>query len=253
MPDLSALISAPGVGPTMGLVLIAASFLTSMTTAALSLGGGTMMVALLSMIWPAAVAIPIHGIIQLGSNAGRVVHRFRDIQWVYAGWFAAGAAVGTAIGGPVATWMPDALFRVAVGLFLIYAAWGPKTQERVTRPLSIAGVGAFTSTLGMIVGASGPLVAGVLRGLPDRRQLVGTHALLMSLQHGMKLIAFGLLGFQFAPYLGLTGAMIVSGFAGTLVGGQLLDRLPERTFRIGFRLILTVLALDLIRRGLSGG
>lgn len=253
MPDPVALVTAPGVGPGIGMVLVAASFFTSMTTAALAIGGGAMMIALISLVWPAAVAVPIHGFVQLGSNVGRAAHRFRDVQWGFVGWFAIGAAVGTAMGGPVAAGLPDALFRVLVGAFLIYAAWGPTPHERFARPLPLALAGLVTSALGMIVGATGPLVSGMLRGLPDRRQLVGTHAVLMVMQHTFKLVAFGLLGFQFAPYLGLTATMIASGFLGTMVGGLLLDRLPERAFRLAFRLILTVLAIDLIRRGLSGG
>jgi uncharacterized membrane protein YfcA len=41
--------------------------------------------------------------------------------------------------------------------------------------------------------------------------------------------------------------MVVAGFAGTAVGSPLLVKVPERVFRVGFKLILTVVALDLIR------
>ena len=49
----------------------------------------------------------------------------------------------------------------------------------------------------------------------------------------------------------LVAAMILSGFLGTVYGTALLERMPEETFRRWFRIGITVLALDLLRRGLT--
>ncbi len=46
--------------------------------------------------------------------------------------------------------------------------------------------------------------------------------------------------------------MILSGLIGTVYGTRILDRMPEESFRKWFRIALTVLALDLLRRGLLG-
>lgn len=102
----------------------------------------------------------------------------------------------------------------------------------------------------MIVGISGPLVIAFLRHLKDRREIVGTHAFLMSFQNGFKLIAFILLGFAFHDYVVLILAMIISGFIGTSLGGIMLDKIPETAFRWIFRLILSAVAIDLLRRSL---
>ena len=47
----------------------------------------------------------------------------------------------------------------------------------------------------------------------------------------------------------LIAAMILSGFLGTVYGSALLERMPEETFRRWFRVGITVMALDLLRRG----
>jgi uncharacterized membrane protein YfcA len=44
--------------------------------------------------------------------------------------------------------------------------------------------------------------------------------------------------------------MIAAGFAGTAVGSRLLTRVPEPVFRLVFRLLLTLVALELIRRAI---
>jgi uncharacterized membrane protein YfcA len=74
----------------------------------------------------------------------------------------------------------------------------------------------------------------------------------MTIQHGLKGIAFGFLGFQFLPWLPVMAAMIASGFIGTLAGRRILQRLPERLFTKLFRLVLTVLGLRLLLLGFIG-
>ena len=57
-------------------------------------------------------------------------------------------------------------------------------------------------------------------------------------------------GLTIGRYLPLVAAMIASGYAGTVFGTALLDRMPEAAFRRWFRIALTLLALDMARRGL---
>ncbi len=47
-------------------------------------------------------------------------------------------------------------------------------------------------------------------------------------------------------------AMIATGYLGTLAGSRLLLAMPEKRFRLVFSIIVTVLALDLVRRGALG-
>ena len=70
--------------------------------------------------------------------------------------------------------------------------------------------------------------------------------MLMSFQHGFKVLAFGLFGFAFGPYLPLLIGLLVFGFLGTLAGKTVLNRLPEQVFRNGLKAILTILALRLL-------
>ena len=61
----------------------------------------------------------------------------------------------------------------------------------------------------------------------------------MTVQHGLKIVVFGLAGFAFWDWLPLIAAMIASGFLGTVYGTRLLDRLPEESFRRWFRIGIT--------------
>ncbi|HEY8595209.1 MAG TPA: sulfite exporter TauE/SafE family protein [Devosiaceae bacterium] len=236
----------PTLDAAGAILLIGLSFFTSATTAAFSLGGGSMLIAVMSLMLPAAVAVPVHGFVQLGSNGGRAILRRAFIQWHFVGWFVLGSAIGAALGGRVATLLPDTVFKTAIGLFILYGVWAPKPPIRGRTPLTVTLAGGLTSAVGMVVGISGPLVVTFLRNLDDRRQIVGTHAFLMTMQNTFKVVTFTLLGFAFSDYLPLVLAMIASGFAGTALGGFLLDRLPEKGFRHAFRIVLTLVAVQLL-------
>lgn len=245
MSDLALL--PPDVGPWLFLLLCGVSFLTSGLTAALGLGGGVALLAVMASVMPPLALIPVHGVVQWGSNAGRAVIQRRHVVWTLVLPFALGSLAGALIGGQTVVSLPGWLLKSLVALFVLYATWAPKLRLGDLRPLAFGLGGAVATFLTMFVGATGPFVGALLAPKPlDRLQLVGTFAVCMTLQHGLKILAFGLLGFAFGPWLGLIAAMTATGFLGTLAGTRLLRRLPERSFRIGFKWVMTLLALQLL-------
>jgi uncharacterized protein len=239
--------------PLMALALVALSFVTSLITATFSLGGGTLMVAVLAVVFPPAIVVPLHGAIQLGSNGGRAIVQRAHIQWGFVRWIALGAVIGTVAGGQFATLLPERLFTALIGVFVLVTTWLPQPKV-VGRSAAVQFTGgAIISALSMLVGATGPLVAIFLKGIPDRQQLVATHAMLMTFQNAFKVVVFVALGFAFGAYLPLVIAMILAGFGGTALGSRLLVKVPESAFRWGFKIILSLVALDLLRGAIFSG
>lgn len=154
------------------------------------------------------------------------------------------------VGGQFASLLPATALQIAIGAFVLLTTWLP--QPKIVGRSRLAQVvgGGVIAAVSMVVGATGPLVAVFIKGLADRRQLVATHAMLMTLQNSFKVAMFVLLGFAFAAYLPLTIAMIASGFVGTAIGSRLLVKVPEAAFRWGFKVVLTLVALDLLRTAL---
>ena len=230
--------------------LVAASFVTSGITATFGIGGGLLMLVLMGFAMPGAVLIPVHGAVQLGSNAGRAWRARADVAWSVAGPFALGAVAGAFAGAPLTVGLPEAWFRIGLGLFVLAVTFLPMPGLSAPGRVGYAGGGATTSFLSMLFGATGPLVIAALsRSITEKMRLVATTATCMALQHGMKIVAFGALGFAFGDWLLLVVLMILTGYAGTIVGLGLLARLPEARFRTAFKALVTVLALDLVRRG----
>ena len=68
----------------------------------------------------------------------------------------------------------------------------------------------------------------------------------MVIQHSLKILVFGLLGFSFGPWLPLLAIMIAAGYFGTLLGSHLTEWVSEDVFRKILRIILTILAINLL-------
>ena len=252
--ELAAGVLPEGVGALAALLLIGASFFTSALTATFGIGGGVAMLALLGLVLPVAALIPVHGAVQLGSNTGRAWHQRRHIRFALALPFVAGSLIGVAGGAALVVQLPDAVLKLVLGIFIVAIIWIKIPGFDRLSGAGVAAGGAVTGFISMFVGATGPLLSSFFAQLipDDRRALVATQAAGMTLHHGFKVIAFALAGFAFADWLPLIAAMIATGYLGTISGSRLLDRLDETAFRKWFRIGLTVLALDLVRRGLIG-
>ena len=233
--------------------LVALSFFTSALTAAVGIGGGVVLLAVMASYLPPLVVLPVHGIVQLGSNSGRAAVMRAHIHWRIAGYFFLGSIVGVVLAAKVFIALPVGVLQALLGLFVLYAVWAPKLRPSSIPLAGFVPGGALTSFATLFVGGTGPLVSAFFS--PEhlgREKLVATHATCMTIQHGLKGIAFGFLGVQFLPWLPVMAAMIASGFIGTLAGRRILQRLPEQLFTKLFRLVLTVLGLRLLLLGFIG-
>jgi len=241
------------ITPLFAGVMVFCSFLTSALTAAMGLGGGTALLAVMGLGMPVSSLMPVHGIVQLGSNFSRTLIQRAYVVWPLVLWFLIGSAVGIAIGAPVAAMIPDSLARIALGLFILWSVLRRRGEAKpLNRTLFVIG-GGISSIGTMIVGATGPMVAGLISSQGLKKQpLIATHATCMVLQHGLKILAFGLMGFAWASWLPVLAAMIISGALGTWLGTRLLDNLPEKLFRVAFRLTMLLLSLQLLWQGVEG-
>lgn len=238
-----------GVAAWGALGLVGLSALTSMLTAAVGIGGGVTLLAAMALVVPVHALIPVHGVVQLGSNLGRAVVLSRSAMLRMLVPFTLGALAGVALGALLVTELPEAALLFAIGAFVLFTTWVrlPPLGRGERGVLAAGGAGATLLT--MFVGATGPFVLALLRqaGLPHRA-LVATTAAAMTVQHGLKVAAFSAIGFAFADWAALMAAMIVAGFAGTLVGARALDWLPEERLKRALKLVLTLVGAQLVVR-----
>lgn len=223
------------------------SLIGSAMTAAFSIGGGLLLIGVMSAVLPPAAVIPVHAVIMTGSNAGRSGLLLRHVRWDIIGWFAAGAAIGGLIGAQVVFALPARVLRLAIAGFILFTQWGPQVRLPLGAPF-YALAGSLSMFLTLFVGASGPFITAILSRMQQlsRMALIATAGACMTLQHGYKTAIFAFAGFEYGDWLVLMAAALVAGFAGTYLGTRFLKRIDEAFFRKALKIVLTALAAYLI-------
>jgi uncharacterized membrane protein YfcA len=238
-----------GTGLSLGgyFILCGVSFLGSLIAGALGLGGGVLVLATMANLLPPTALVPIHGVVQLGSNLSRAVLSFKQTAMVIVPPFFAGTIIGAALGARFVVALPKPLLQLIIALFILASTWLPNLRSTSTGKIKFFFVGIITTIVTMFVGGTGVLVgAFVAPACPERHQFVSTHSVVMTIQHGLKIITFALIGFAFGPYLALLVGLVSCSFVGSYAGKLLLNRLPEPIFRVALKTTLTLLSLQLL-------
>jgi uncharacterized membrane protein YfcA len=233
--------------PASALILIVLAGFTSFITAAFGAGGGLFLLVIMASMLPMSAVIPLHGLVQLGSNANRAVLTYRYIDKSMLCYFSLGGILGAIPASLLVAELPLELMKIAVGVFVLYLLWGATPTVRETSRLWRIVAGAVTTFLSMFVGASGPLVGSWLHvNNYDKMRFTATFSSCMTLQHSLKAVVYGAIGFAFWRWLPLIVVMVCSGAIGTWLGLKLLDKIPPAKFKLIFRLILTLLCVQLV-------
>lgn len=235
--------------------LISISFFTSFLTIVAGTGGGVMLLAVMLSIFPPLIVLPIHGVVQLGSNFFRALLMRKFIAYEILIPFTVGAILGAGLGAQFVVTLDEGILQLILGLFILYLVWVPKLKNiRFLPPNIHFSVGGFLSTFAsLFVGASGPLAAAFIARAAEKKEIyIATISSSMVVQHGFKTIVFGFAGFVFYDYILLIALMILTGFLGTYAGKHIVLRISQKLFSVVYKTVITLLALRLLWDAFKG-
>jgi len=230
--------------PLLTVVALAAATISAVA----GMGGGMVLLLAFYMAGMSpALAIPVHGCVQLVANASRIWVYRTHVRWRPVLVFALVSLPLPLVGLQLFRVLPIAGVKLVFGLLVLYATWAPPFGlHRLGPRTSLALAGVVGGTFGVVVGASGPLVAPFLlhSDMPKER-LIATQALCAAWLHLIKIVAFSTIGFTVLAHADLITPLALAVIAGAYAGRCILGRLTERRFRFVYRVVLTVLALRL--------
>jgi uncharacterized membrane protein YfcA len=240
---------------TYWLELGVVTVLTSIVSGIMGMAGGMLLLAFMLLRLEPIVAIPLHGVVQLVANGSRAWFLRGHVVWPAVWRFVWPLLPAGALGILLLGYVPISASRIGIGLFVLCATWlstffSISAGEGAQRALPLGGalVGFFSS----LVGATGPLIGPFILALELGSQgTIATLAACQIFQHASKVLLFGLRDVELLRYLPLCAALGLCATAGSAIGTRLLDRVPQKPFRLSIKLVLTALALQQLYVGLK--
>ena len=226
--------------------LVVGSFVAAAFNAAFSIGGAMIILAITTTVLPVSAVVPLHSGLLIGSTLGRTAMFWHFIEWKIVGPFLIGSFFGTTLGAGIYVELPDNVIALAIGIVMLVAIWLPEVSWRpkLKHPWLI--VGFIHSLLSAMFAYGAVLHSIVLHKGMARRQIFATMAGCLGGMSVFKIASYAYFGFDFMPYLIVIGASILASFLGTWVGKRMSEQLPEKSFRLVYRVLVTVTAVRLL-------
>ena len=244
----------------MFVVLAVVAFATAAFSAIVGMGGGIILLGSMLIFLDPIVAIPIHGAIQMVSNATRATVQRKHLAWSLIWRYAILLLPFGLIAMQLVVHIPGIYLKAFIGVFVLLATWRPGWLLIGTRPEAINAnrrfvlLGGVVGFLNILVGAVGPFIAPFFLNMDFSRQtIVGTKAACQTCGHIVKILLYGLAGFAFLTWIPLFAIMVPMVIFGTKVGSRYLDRVDDKLFVRLFRTVLTAVAAWLILAAFLGG
>ena len=209
------------------------------------------LMGILLAMMPLPVAMMLHGITQLASNAWRALLWRKEVDWRVFRGYACGAVVAMVFFAAVKLVVAKPVALVVMGLTpFITLALPEKLHLNVERRGHSFSCGVICSALALTAGVSGPILdVFFVRSKMGRHGVVATKALTQCLSHILKIMYFGgvlaIEGGKVDPWV--AAMMVLLAFTGTSFSRRVLERMDDSSFRFWTR--WTVMALGVFYLG----
>lgn len=241
------------------LIILVTTLITSFISGIFGMAGGIILMAVLVGLVSVAMAMIIHGGIQMFANGYRAFLLRDAIDWRVFGIYCIGAAAGTAalaVFMMMLSWRPDKqTLYLLLGLTPLLI-WLPKERFNldILRPRDAIAAGFMVQALNTLAGVAGPLLdLFFVRTDMTRQQIVATKSVTQALSHAIK-IGFWTVpvvsaaGWSAMPPLWLFAAAIPLSMLGTRTGKMVLERMNDVNFRHWMKGLVTAIGGVLLLR-----
>lgn len=225
------------------------SLITSLT----GLGGGTLILAGLLLVYPPTLAIPLHSFTQFTANGLRAAIYHKKVDWKVVmaygslmlpfAWF--GAAIFDLINP---SWL-----KILVGSFILFSlipwSFRPKHEPDIS---TFVGIGALSGFLGIFVGAVGPMVTPFFNRLKlGRDGNLSTKSAGQMILQLSKIIAFsGAAGIDFMELKNNIGILVLGSLVGVGISIPIGKKIPDAKFDLAVNILLALISVKVLVEGI---
>lgn len=231
------------------LLVTGGSFITSLT----GLGGGSLILAGLLLIFPPEMALPLHSFTQLTANGLRAGIFFKSVNWRVVGLYAALMLPAAWIGAKIFDLINPSFLKILVGTLILVSILPLKIKPQgEPRARTFLILGAISGFLGIFVGAVGPMVTPFFNRLSISREgsLSTKSAGQMFLQLS-KIIAFsGAAGINFVALQDHVGVLVIGTIVGVAVSIPIGKKISDDRFNQVVNVLLGIISIKILIEGI---
>ncbi|RAN38320.1 sulfite exporter TauE/SafE family protein [Hyphomonas pacifica] len=238
------------MGPVAAVIILVTVLITSFISGIFGMAGGIIFMGVLTSLVPVAMAMMIHGAVQMVSNGYRAFLWRRHINWTVFRRYALGS-VGAVLLLFALSWRPDKqMVYLMLGLVTLLV-WLPKrvADLDIQKPFQAEGAGFVVQALNTVAGVAGPLLDQFfVRTDLTRHEIVATKAITQVLAHFVKIIFWSVpvlmtAGVEALPPAWLILLAAALSMLGTTLGGKVLDRMSDVNFKRGMKYLVTAVGI----------
>ncbi|MDG1847040.1 MAG: sulfite exporter TauE/SafE family protein [Candidatus Marinimicrobia bacterium] len=241
------------------LYLIVASLFTSTISAMIGMGGGIILLGIMALVIPEGyLVVALHGMIQLVGNSTRAFVFRNAIKKDLVFNYFSGSIIGSIISISIIIALIN-LYKVEsanqitfdylkplIGIYILWFVYLRKKEDIKKHNFFYVGIlGGLTS---IFIGAVGPLIAPFFLKINlKKEEVIANKATCQIVSHlGKVPIFIYYFELDYSKHLELLLPLMISVYFGTLIGKKLLGVISEKTFKILFKICLSIIAVRLI-------
>ena len=226
---------------------MAVALVASTLSGAIGMGGGVLLLTVMSDFFSTTVLIPIHGAVQLASNLSRSIINRSGLNYRMIALFLAGASLGALAGSRFLREIPEDQFKLLLACGILILTWLPKKKVRIRFRSKFFFVGFLSQFLSLFVGAIGPFIAPFfLHDDLSKKEIVATKAGCQTGVHIFKILVYFLTGFSIGEYLPTITLLALTVVLGNYLGKLILEKISEKNFALAFRVLISLLAVRMV-------
>ena len=242
------------------IILTIGALITSSISAVIGMGGGIILLAIMAIIIPEGyMVIALHGAIQMFSNGTRTFifrnHLKKQLLWEFFQGAIIGLSLSTIIIYAItqyydvssASQIKFEFLKPIIGIYIIWNLYlkGPKKKKKNKLFRIVGLIGGISS---VFIGAAGPLIAPFfLKDSLHKKNIIANKAACQLISHFGKIPIFiYLFDVNYVNEYTVLIPLVISVYIGTNIGKKLLEFIPEKIFKIVFKICLTIISIRLI-------
>lgn len=231
-------------------VLVTGGALVSSLT---GLGGGTIILAGLLLVYPPEIAIPLHSFTQLSANSLRVGLFYKTVRWDVVLYYSALMIPAAWLAAWIFDLINPSWLKLMVGTFILISVFPfaikPKGEPR-KRTFMI--LGAISGFIGVFIGSVGPFITPFFNRLKiGRNGNIATKNAGQGVLQVSKIIAFwGATSIDFGPLKDNILLMILGTLVGVGLSIPVSRKISDEKFDLLINIMLGLIASKVIYEGI---